>query len=281
MRTTRDPRRAGEWVLVLQAKGIPHEVVTSPDGEIALWALPHDAVRAARELEEYDAENIAPPPPPDVPRWGASGAGVASAWLLVASFGVTSGDPALAVRGSARAEKLLAGEWWRAATALTLHADLPHVLGNAAAAGVLLTAAAWRIGPGMAAAITLASGIAGNAITAWVYEARHDAIGASTGVFGTLGLVTAIALHDARRFHVRRRAPWVLVGASLALLGFLGTGERSDVLAHAAGWLCGIVFGLGALVAAPAPLARRGQWTLVAATFVVISGAWAIALRSA
>lgn len=281
MRTTRDARRAGEWVLVLQAKGIPHEVVTSADGEISFWTLPHHAERAARELAEFDAENVAPPPRPDVPRWGATGAGVAAAWLLVASFGATSGSPSLAMHGSARAEKLLGGEWWRAVTALTLHADLAHVLGNAAAAGVLLTAAAWRVGPGMAATLTLASGIAGNAITAWVYEARHDAIGASTGVFGTLGLVTAIALFDARRFHVRRRAPWVLVGASFALLGFLGTGERSDVLAHAAGWICGIVFGLGALAAAPAPLAPRWQWALVAGTFAVISGAWMVAVRTA
>lgn len=278
MRTTRDARRAGEWVLVLQAHGIPHEILTSPDGEIAFWTLPADSERASQELDEFDRENVPVPPAPDVPRWGRSSIGLAVAWLLIASFGMTSGTPALTTRGSASAERLVAGgEWWRAITALTLHADLTHVLGNAAAAGVLLTAAAWRIGPGMTAAITLASGIAGNVITAVFYRSRHDSIGSSTAVFGTLGLVTAIALFDAWKFGVRRRAPWVLFGASLALLGFLGSGERSDVLAHAAGWACGIGFGLAALAARPSPLRGLAQAALLLAASAVIAGGWSMA----
>lgn len=258
----------------MRTSGIAHEVVTNDDGEIELWTLAADHDRARSELDAYDGEDAPPPPKPEVPRWGGSSSGFVAAWLLVASFGVTSGSPNLALRGSAKAERILAGEWWRAATALTLHADLPHVLGNAAAAGVLMSAAAWRLGPGMSAAITLATGVAGNLLTAWIYSRRHDSVGASTAVFGTLGLITAIALFDAWRFQARRRAPWVLVGASIALLGFMGTSERADVIAHAAGWLCGIVFGLAALAIRPAPVSRAAQAGLLAVAFAVISGAW-------
>src|SRR2546422_5158304 len=35
---------------------------------------------------------------------------------------------------------IVAGEWWRTVTALTLHADVPHLLGNAVASVVLVGA---------------------------------------------------------------------------------------------------------------------------------------------
>ena len=38
--------------------------------------------------------------------------------------------PRLIDLGQAQAQLLLEGQWWRAATALTLHADAGHVLGN-------------------------------------------------------------------------------------------------------------------------------------------------------
>lgn len=277
VRTTRDARRAEEWGLVLTSRGIPFEI-DEDGGEVRLWTLPADVERAEDELRAYDEENRPEPARPAIPYWGASSAGAAAAWLLIASYGATSGSPSLLVHGSARAERVLGGEPWRAITALTLHADLPHVFGNAAAAAVLVTAASWRLGPGVAAIVTLLAGFAGNLVTAAVYESRHDAIGASTAVFGTLGLVTAMALHDARRYHVRRRAPWVLVGASLALLGFLGSNEGSDVLAHAAGWAVGLGLGVVVVFASPAPLRARWQYALLALTAAVIAGAWALAL---
>lgn len=278
VRTTRESKLVEEWALVLNARGIPFELDVS-DGEIRLWTLPGDMERAARELDAFDVENVPEAPRPEVPRYGASSLGIAIAWLILAAHGLMADAPILRERGSADAERVLWGEPWRAVTALTLHADLPHALGNAAFGGALLTAAAWRVGPGLALAITVAAGIAGNVLTAALYATRHDAIGASTAVFGTLGLVTATALFDARRFRVRRRAPWVLIGASLALLGFLGANEGSDVIAHAAGWLFGILFGMVAIVAAPAPPRGRWQWSLLIASTVILLGSWGLALR--
>src|SRR5207237_567665 len=43
-------------------------------------------------------------------------------------------------RGSAVAARILGGEWWRAVTALTLHANLAHLLANAVACGLFAAA---------------------------------------------------------------------------------------------------------------------------------------------
>ena len=278
VRATRDPRRADEWGLVLTARGIPFELDVS-DGEIRLWTLPGDFDRAVHELDAFDAENIPEPPRPEVPRWGSTAVGFVFAWVVLAAHGAMSGNSRFFVRGSARAERLLGGEPWRAVTALTLHADFPHVAGNAAFGGALLTAAAWRIGPGVAFALSVAAGVMGNVLTALLYAERHTAIGASTAVFGTLGIVSGTSLFDARRYGVRRRAPWVLIGASVALLGFLGTNEGSDVIAHATGWASGVALGLAIVAVSSAPLRGSLQWVFAGLACVVLGGAWALAWR--
>jgi membrane associated rhomboid family serine protease len=80
-------------------------------------------------------------------------------------------------------ERVMAGEWWRAVTALTLHADAPHVGGNAVAIGVLMTAVCWHLGPGLGAWLLLLAGAAGNLLTAAVHGGGHSSVGASTAVF--------------------------------------------------------------------------------------------------
>src|SRR6266516_3928722 len=49
----------------------------------------------------------------------------------------------------------VAGEWWRTVTALTLHADAPHVLGNAGASVVLVGAVSHQLGPGVGLCVLL------------------------------------------------------------------------------------------------------------------------------
>lgn len=276
VRSTRDPRRAADWGLVLTAHGIPFEIVER-GGTWEVWTAAHERDRAARELASYDEENVPPPPRPEVPHWGRTWTGFWAAWVLLALFVPLSGSPVLLDRGSAKAERILAGEPWRAVTALLLHADLPHVVANAAATGVFLSFAAWRLGPGAALALSLAGGTAGNLLAAWLTAKRHDSIGASTATFAMLGVITAAALADARRFGVRRRAPWVLLGASLALLGYLGSAEDSDVIAHATGWACGLAVALAFCARRVEPLPRAAQHALVALTAGVLAGAWALA----
>jgi hypothetical protein len=63
-----------------------------------------------------------------------------------------------------------------------------------------------------------------------------EGIGTSTAVFGALGTLSAL--------QVPRRRAWLTLGVGVALLGFLGTGSRADLLAHLFGFAAGVAEGL-------------------------------------
>ena len=56
---------------------------------------------------------------------------------------------------------MAAGEWWRAVTALTIHADEGHLVGNMVSLSLFGYAVCLAYGGGLAWALILASGIAG------------------------------------------------------------------------------------------------------------------------
>src|SRR5207245_504611 len=67
-------------------------------------------------------------------------------------------------RGSADAAAIVRGEWWRTVTALTLHADAGHAVGNAVLGGLLLALLAHALGPGLAAILMVLAGSAGTSL---------------------------------------------------------------------------------------------------------------------
>jgi rhomboid protease GluP len=238
LREGRDRDAVMEWSVVLDAMGIAHAVQPAPDGRWALIVDDVDALAAEADLAAWEAEN---PPRPDVPPrpdHGRSLAGVAVG-LAILAFALRVGLPpagSLFERGSADAARMLQGEWWRAVTALTLHADLAHVAANAVTMGVFLGAVARRIGPALATWLVLAAGVVGNVLTALVLRGDHVSIGASTAVFGALGTLSAL--------QIPRRGAWLTLGVGVALLGLLGTGARADLLAHLFGFAAGVTGGL-------------------------------------
>jgi membrane associated rhomboid family serine protease len=224
--------------MVLEAVGIAHDVLPAPEGGWELVVDDADVAGAEAALVAWEAENRARAGPPPRPEYGNSLAGVAVGFVILV-FSVRAGlgsTGPLFERGSADAVRMLHGEWWRAVTALTLHADLAHVGANAVAMAVFLGAVARRLGPAVATWTTLAAGVAGNGLTAMVLPGGHVSIGASTAVFGALGVLSML--------QVPRRSAWLTLGAGVALLGLLGTGERSDLLAHLFGFAAGVVLGL-------------------------------------
>jgi len=275
VRVTTEPRRADEWAVVLAAAGIPHWMRQRPDG----WALlvpPDDANTAVQALDAYDQESARSAAderaarPPTI-------AGLVVALGLLGFFAITGPREARSAwfaRGSADAARILAGEWWRVVTALTLHADGAHVLGNAVAVAVLVSAVCWQLGAGLGLMLLLLAGAGGNALTALVHRGGHVSVGASTAVFAALGLLAVLRITAPDRTRVGSRKAWVVVGASLALLAFVGTGPDADLLAHGFGLGLGIVLGL---IATPA--VRRGvpawaQWLLGVASAAIVAGAW-------
>jgi membrane associated rhomboid family serine protease len=276
VRRTASRAQVEEWAYVLTALGILHEV-REESGEFAIAVLPEDVAAAERALAAHEAEKA--PSGARVEReygpsllWGAYAA-------LIAAFHFMTGPRDERVvwfaRGSSDALAFLRGEWWRPATALTLHADYAHAVGNVVAGAVLLWALARRIGPAASAWIALASGVAGNALTALVVRRGYVSVGASTAVFGTLG---AVAMLQAV---ARRRMVLLALGAGSALLGLLGTGQDADLFAHLFGFAAGCVLGLLAGPLALRPPRRTAlQPALALAALAALALCWTVALRT-
>lgn len=286
LRTTRRRALADDWCLVLAAEGLVPELRGGRDGFTVF--VPHVEVRrAVAALASFERENqrvAAPPEPAPVDRHPVRHALVVASALL-ASFPATGpafGASRVAAAGEAEAAAIRAGAWWRAITALTLHADAAHVLGNAVAGAVFLAAVFRVFGPGVGGALVLASGALGNAANAFVRDPAHATVGASTAVFGALGLAAGHAVAT-RRSALRGRPVWLPIGAALALLAMIGTaGERTDVWAHVLGLAAGVALGVIATRLPAAWLARREiQIGAALAALGTLALAWSIALERA
>jgi len=139
-------------------------------------------------------------------------------------------------------------------TALTLHADFGHLFANLATGLVFAWALLPLLGSGWTWMGLVLSGAAGNLLNAWCYRGGgHLSIGASTAVFGGLGLLAGwqvVAALQARRVPraqaFRMREIVLPLAAGLALLAYLGVGNEGDhvdIMAHGLGMLCGAIFG--------------------------------------
>jgi hypothetical protein len=94
-----------------------------------------------------------------------------------------------------------------------------------------------------------------------------------------------LAAHAWRtRFHVPQRwaLRWAPLVAGVVLLGWLGSGgEETDLVAHATGFVVGVLVGATAALPRVEPLLRRvPQWLAGLAAVASILGAWACALLS-
>jgi len=275
------PREAAERALVLQAVGIRHEIL--PDGSRSLLIVPADeAAQARHELDTWQSENRGWRPPRPMPTFRRLNPwpGLAGYLLLMCLFAWTSAQSLWGLdwfgAGRVNAALVRDGEWWRTVTALTLHVDLGHLTANLVFGLAFGLFAGHYLGAGVAWLAILAAGALGNATNALIQPADHNAVGASTAIFGALGLIAAFAWR--RRLYPQDR--WVyrlgpIVGA-IALLAYTGSGgERTDVGAHLTGFLCGA--GLGLLAARLDTERLTAPRTQVAAglvTFAIIALAW-------
>ena len=247
-------RRAELWALVLEARFVPCRMEPAGAGRTLL--VPEERFsEALDELRLFEEENRDWPPLPPTPGPRAENTlATLSVLILVATFhNLTLLHLPLFGHapidwlgiGSAGAEQIRDGQWWRTVTALTLHADLPHLLGNLFIGGVFIVLLCRELGSGLAWCLLLLSGVFGNLANAVFQPFYHNSIGASTLVFGAVGILGALRLAQ-RRSHWRMR--WLLpVAGALALLAMLGTeGKNTDLGAHLFGFAVGVVLGLGA-----------------------------------
>lgn len=284
LRTTASATQAGDWALVLTAASITHRV-DERDSQFALVVDDADVAAATQALDGFDEEG-APEQQPAAPDQGWSPLGLLCAIGFFAMLLVTGPRDRGSVwfaAGSASADQIVHGAWWRAVTALTLHADLFHVVGNALLSLVAISAVGRWLGGGLAGMLILTSATAANLLTAFRHRTNFDSVGASTATFAALGLVAGLQV--ARRLRLRTRPGyfWVPIGAGLGLFAMLGVAAGSDYWAHLFGLGCGVLFGVGWAVAqltrgwkAPRPFV---QALLGGAALAIVVGCWLLAFR--
>ena len=269
---------------MLSAVGVEHAI--EHDGfEYRLMVPASVAARAESELEGYRVEA------PLKTRWveivprDSGTAAVAGYLAVIWSLPMLQSHAALGLAwdaiGAMDAERVRAGEWWRAITALTLHADLGHIVGNSVFGAIFGLLAGRYLGSGLAWLVIVVCASSANIVDALLQAEDFRAIGASTAVFAALGVVAAVVW---RRGYYRgggwRRnlGPLFAALSLLAFTGMGGEGEHVDVMGHVVGFALGLVGGIAVATIDLDRLGRTGQALAGAGALALVAGAWTLAV---
>ena len=240
--------QADSYGLVLDAYALPYSTKRSGSGwDIWVDETIHD--RALKLIEQYIDEN------PHIPltdtqeteTYHKTFTGIWASLILMAySIAVNmSGNADKIVREyGASAYDILHGEFYRTVTALMLHSGYPHLGGNMAGIAIFGTAVCSVTGTGVGWLMILLTGILGNLANAALFRYGHISIGASTAVFGAIGILAAYQLSKKIKMPGQRMKAWLPFAGGLALLGLLGSSMHSDITAHLFGFIAGICLGL-------------------------------------
>lgn len=270
--------------LVLTSLDIPHQILRG-DGVFQLVVPGEFAERARFELWQYEQENLAAKQPTVTaePIYHDPLPGILFYIGTIGLFAWLAGESAFGrdwlAAGRVAGVAIRDGELWRPFTALTLHLDLDHLIGNMVF-GAFFGYLAGRIaGSGVAWLVIILAAALGNLLNTLLLDPAHRSIGASTAVFAALGLASGFVWRG--RFFAQDRWAYRLgpIIAGIALLAFTGTGsENTDVGAHLTGFACGLLAGIVLVRAAPALVNARLQSAAGGAALALIIGSWMIAL---
>ena len=274
-----------EFALVLDAKGLAYERIESEGDWVLLVALA-GADLAKEELARYAVERSLRRPATQtfVPYSGSAIGAAAYGFVLILSAycaGIDLFGVDWISAGALESKVGAAGEWWRAVTALTLHVDQEHLLGNLLFGIGIGLLAGRMFGPGFAWLGILLSGALGNYLDMLVSPTGHRAVGASTAVFAALGLLAGFGWGQRLTLRDRRLYRWAPLFAGVCLLALLGAGNSQvDVLGHLLGFATGTALGW---VLARTGWPRSRAVGLQAATgslaLLLVCAAWFMALR--
>jgi rhomboid protease GluP len=273
-----------QQTLILSAVGI-HSWTVVRGGMFVVVVPEESAAMAVRHLVEVAQESRAPLPIPKLPKiqpraW--TGSILFALVMMVVAYAAGSGTFGFdwLEGGSLNGAIPATHEWWRVVTALTLHADVGHLLSNLAFGTVLGFLASRALGGGVAWASILLGAMMGNALDAMVMPMEQRSIGASTAVFAALGILSAYAwmIESATNLRWAKRLGPLIAG--VILLGFLGAGgERTDVIAHVTGFASGCLLGVGLGKIPERRFDSRGlQLAAGAFTIATIAVAWWFAM---
>jgi rhomboid protease GluP len=270
--------------LVLDAYGLPYSTIRSGTGwKILVDETNHD--RALGLIEQYLEENQpnSLPDAQETETYQRTYSGIwASLILMACSVAVNmSGSVDKIVREyGASAYYILNGEIYRTVTALMLHSNYAHLAGNMVGVAVFGTAVCNITGAGVGWLMILLTGILGNLANAALFRYGHISIGASTSVFGAVGILAAYQLSRKMKIVGQRMKAWLPLAGGLALLGLLGSSKHSDLTAHLFGFIAGIFLGLIYDMYLCDLIKKRHQIYCMALTIGTVALSWSRALFS-
>ena len=286
---TLDRHRISEVGLILTALKIEHKS-SQVKGYWEISVPVESAFQARAELAQYAKEARAAPVgqrPLKVHSFGYSGVIIYVIVLLLISWLSWSygfGYDWIA-SGRSDSSRILAGEWWRTITSLTLHADLSHLAGNIFFGGFFGFYVGLYLGSGLGWFSIVAGGVLGNALNVLIRPEPHFAVGASTAVFAALGILAAYIWRRGFWENTHWRTRIAPVTAGICLLAFMGMGtgaenDNVDIFSHVTGFVAG--FALGWLISRFNLLERsrikQQFWGLFAISGLIF--AWALALNT-
>ncbi len=267
------------YSLVLSAVNIPHSTNTSSDNTFELHIPAPYKERALYEIATYVEENRDwPPPAPAAPIFAPSFK--AMSFLVIGSLIFIysiSGDwhpgSVWFQKGAGDSTAILqAGEYYRLVTALMLHADIVHLMGNCFLGGFLLHFYFKISGNGLGLFTMLTTATFANYINVLAHGPGHHFVGFSTAVFSVIGLFCTSAYTTSTstiNFHL-----FMPIMAGIALLALLGSGgERTDLGAHFFGLIIGMAAGIF-LRTQKAKAIRRSTAMQMILTILTCSVAW-------
>ncbi len=273
-----------EYSLVLEARGLEYEA--REDESSWVLSVPVEMRhRAYEEISRYSVERGVRRHIPEStqPHSGAAvGVFLYVSILLLTAYFAGNGSFGADWLSLGSLDAGARGEWWRAVTALTLHLDQEHLLGNVLFGVIAGIAASRLLGSGVAWASILAAGALANYAEILITPISHRAVGASTAVFAALGLLAGMAWRQRLTLRERLWYRWAPLIAGVCLLTLLGAGSAHvDVLGHALGFL----FGLGVgwvYVRTGVPNNRDTSVQIIAGSTAVLAvcAAWFFALRN-
>lgn len=274
LREGRERRDLRTLQLVLTARGIDNRI----DWHDGIWHLQvalDDEAAATRELAIYERENVPVPAPPMPVRIDSGWWGVAAYLAVIWSALALQASPAL---GRLHVGSVMDGELWRLTTALTLHADLGHIVANSVFGGLFGLLAGRYLGTGLAWFCIVLGGTLGNALNAFVRPAEFASIGASTATFAAVGLCGAFMWRNGYFRRLKWQRGFAPVFAAIAFFAYTGIGdENTDVVAHLTGLASGFALGLWVARKRLHLVGLAGQRFAGLAAAAWVLGAWLVA----
>ena len=205
-------------------------------------------MEAREELDTYEKENLHWPTPPSMDDYAPIFRAMTPIIIacLVYIYGLSgewSEHGRLFAAGAGDSTAILSShQYYRLITALTLHADAVHLMGNCFLGGFLLHFLLLSTGNGIGLFTVLISSTMANFINVFLRGPGHLFVGFSTAVFVVIGMLCVIGFAGKSKQSIIPLLMPVMAGLSLlALLG--SSGERTDLGAHLFGLLCGLISG--------------------------------------